>query len=107
MKDSGYAEFADEDAAREFLKSAGPVVEVEGAAVQVKKAKTKVAKQRDWALYTALDKLKEAALGKIVEIVRDRGRRSVTVDSAEAFLQEKHDTKGSFKGDFAHFSLPS
>ena len=106
LKDTGYAEFADQDAARVFLTTAGKVVEVQGAAVSVSKAKTKFAKQRDWVLYTAKDKLKEEAPEQEVEVTTDRGRRAVTVGSEEAFVQGKDEAKGSFVGDFARLSLP-
>ena len=107
LKDSSYAEFADQDAARVFMENADKVVEVAGAAVEVRKAKTKFAKSRDWAFYTAKDKLKEAAPGKTVEVKTDKGQRTVTVDSVVAFLQEKTEERGTFEGEFAHLSLPA
>ena len=106
LKDSGFAEFTDQDAVRVFLDSAEKVVEVQGVAVQVQRAKTKMAKQRDWALYTAKDLVTEAAGDKVVEVLRDGGQRTVTVNSEVAFVQTKEDSRGSFVGDFARLSLP-
>ena len=109
LRDTGYAEFADQDAVREFLASAGKEVTVQGAVVSVGKAKTKFAGQRDWALYTAKDLVTEAVKGqkKKVEVTSEKGLRTVTVNSAVAFEQQKDEARGSFKGDFGHLSLPS
>ena len=107
LKQTSYAEFANQDAVREFLEVAENVVEVEGTAVTVKKAKTKVAKERDWALYLARDKLQAEDTTKKVELHTDKGRRTVTVDGVEAFVQQKQDSRGSFEGSFAHLALPS
>ena len=80
--------------------------QVQGAEVTVKKAKPVFYKQRDWALYTAKDLLQEEAQDSTVEVHRNSGKRTVTVNSVEAFVQTKEDTRGSFVGTFAHVSLP-
>ena len=58
---------------------------------------------RDWALLTAKDLLlKEAGEGAVkVEA------RTVTVNGAVAFKQEKEDSRGSFVGERSHLKLPS
>ena len=106
LKATSFAEFVDADAVREFLKNAEGSTEVQGAVVTVKKAAPRFYKTRDWALYTAKEKLEKEAEGKTVEVHREGSRRTVTVDASEAFVQEKEDTKGSFAGDFSHLSLP-
>ena len=106
LKNSGCAEFADKDAAREFLTLAeGGELQVEGAKVTVKKAKSKAARHRDWALGKACDNLKKAKEneGKKVELVWKE--RVVKVGSQVAFQQEKGDAEGSFTEDFFEYSL--
>ena len=106
LKNSGYAEFADKDAALGFLKVATKEVQVEGAKVTVKKALTKAARTRNWALGAACDLLKKAKenKGKVVELVwKDR---LVKVGDEVAFKQEKGDTKGEFTENFFEYFLP-
>ena len=106
LRDSSFAEFADADAVREFLNTAEETTQVEGASVTVKKATPLFFRQRNWALYTAKDLLQNADKGSKVEIHKNGARRTVTVNSVEAFVQEREDTRGTFAGSFAHFSLP-
>ena len=72
----------------------------------VKKATPLFFRQRNWAFYTAKDLLQNADKGSKVEVHKNGARRTVTVNSVEAFVQEREDTRGTFAGSFAHFSLP-
>ena len=49
--------------------------------------------------------LKAATPGS--EVVVSRKERTVTVNSAVAFKQEKEDSKESFRGSFTHLTLPA
>ena len=103
VTNTGLATFTDSDARDRFLKdSKGVSFVVQGKEVRVVKAKTKTATERDWILLTAKDLLTREATGKSVQ-VKDR---TVTVNEEVAFEQEKHETRGSFVGDFKHLSLP-
>ena len=104
LKNSGYAEFADSDAAREFLKQAKGSTHLRGASVSVRPGKSKLNAQRDWALHKARELLEAAAPQKKVELVRNS--RSVTVDSVVAFKQEKNEAGGTFCGNYGHLALP-
>ena len=105
LKTKGYAEFADKDAAREFLKAAKGEVELAGCKVAVKAGKTKLQNQRDWALGKAGELLRKEVPDKTVE-VKWGNERVVKVDSAVAFKQEKEDEKGTFASNFSHLALP-
>jgi len=104
LKTSGYAEFTDRDAAREFLKEAKGEVLLVGSTVKVKTGKTQLAEQRDWALFKAKEILEKAASGREVKLLL--ADRAVEVDSEAALAQRKEDTKGHFTGEFAHLHLP-
>ena len=104
LKKTGYAEFADRDAAREFLKAAGGECEMLGKKVDVKAAKTKFFRQRDWALGKAKEVLEKTKGGK--DATADWKSRVVKVGSTVAFEQEADEAAGHFCGKFAHLSLP-
>ena len=103
-----YAHFAAEDDVRTLVKAAkdrSVELKVEGKKLKVVPAKTKKNKQRDWALRKAEEVLKTSVPTQKVEV--DWKERRVTANTAEAFKQEKEDTKGSFCGNFSHLALPA
>ena len=81
-------------------------VQVKGAKVTVKKALTKAACIRNWALSAARDLLKKAKENKdkVVELVWKDGL--VKAGDEVVFKQEKGDTKGEFTENFFEYSLP-
>ena len=101
----GYAEFSDRDSRNHFLTAAGGQdLQVQGATVKVKSAKTQFNSQRDYSLYKAEELLKAGLEGKTVTLERET--RSVKVDGEVAFKQEKTEAAGTFLGAYSHFSLP-
>ena len=102
---NGYAEFSDKDARNQFLKDAAPEFEVKGAKVKVKPGKTQWNSQRDFFLYKALDLVKEAAAEGTTASV-NKNKRTVEVDGATVFTQQKEETGGTFSSAFGHLALP-
>ena len=105
---AAYVHLASEDEARNLVKAVkdrGVTYEVEGKKLRLAPAKTAFFKQRDWAFNKAEELLKANAAGGKVEV--ERKERTVKVNGAEAFKQQKEDSKGSFLGSFAHLALPS
>lgn len=103
----GQAEFASEDAAKEFLKAVGArgeVFKAGGVDIAIKPAKTKKNSARDFSLYKAKEMLEKDAPTEKVEL--DRAGRCVKVSGAVMFTQERDERGGRFSGRFSHLALP-
>ena len=104
LTQNSFVEFADNDARENFLKAAGSTKLVAFPEVKLKRGKTQLNSERDWALYKAKELLAAAAQGQTVAL--DRDLRKVTVNNVAAFEQQKGEPRGTFCGCFAHLTLP-
>ena len=75
-------------------------------ALTCKAARTKISNQRNHSLRKAEEVLKASPLtsGKVVKI--EWKDRKVTVGGADAFVQDKGETRGQFCAAFSSMSLP-
>ena len=78
-----------------------------GAEVQIRKALTEQAVQRNAALRRASDLLKEDTRFKKSSMkIEWSGERGVTIDKTYVFVQRSSDVVGEFVGPCADFRLP-
>ena len=102
-----YIEFGSPDVRDSALKAMGTEFTLStGEKVKLKKAKTKVGTQRDYALRKASDMLKADAATNGKSISIEWKDWAVKVERDEVFKQEKTELGGTFSGVFAHLQLP-
>ena len=104
-----FIEFSDPQSMRHFLSKFGDdrkFLLEDQTALTCKAARTKINNQRNHSLRKAGELLKASPLnaGKVVRI--EWKDRKVTVGGADAFVQDKGETRGQFCAAFSSLSLP-